>query len=79
MNSIEFLLTANGLLLGFVGYFLKNLHGQFSVVIERVNELYTQHHKEASAASIHRENRSRELDEVRKRIDKLERGPTMSN
>ena len=75
MNSIEILLTANGILLGLVGYFLKDLLGKFSVVIERVNELYTQHHKEASAASIHRENRSREMDEVRKRIDKLERGP----
>ena len=79
MSTSDFLLTANslllalaGILLGFVGYFLKDLHVKFTQLVERVNQLYTELATEATAGRLHRDHKEKELDDLADRVTRLE-------
>lgn len=79
VNNVELLLTVNsallglvGLLLGFVGFFLKDLHRKFSRMVERVNNLYTKLSTEATASTIHRKQEEKEMTTVKGRISRIE-------
>lgn len=50
MDKVQLLLIVNSILLSFlsvlfivIGYFLKDLHKDFKIMVERVNTLYTEH------------------------------------
>jgi cell division protein FtsB len=79
MTTSEFLLTANslllalvGILLGVVGFFLKGLHGKFEQLVERVNQLYTELSTEATTSRLHRDQKTKEMDNLADRVNRLE-------
>jgi hypothetical protein len=79
MSTSDFLLTANslllalvGILLGLVGFFLKDLHGKFTQLVDKVNELYTELATEATAGRLHRDQKDRELGGLSDRVSRLE-------
>ncbi len=86
MDKAEILLIVNSVLLSFVsimfliiGYFLKDLHKDFKQMVERVNNLYSEHKTHVSLSENFEtsvENKvsflQRELRVLSHRCDKLE-------
>lgn len=64
-----------GLLLAFVGFFLRDLHKKFSQLVERVNVLYTQIAQQSTATGFIRERNDEEIDALKERVSRLERRP----
>ena len=80
MNNTETLLIINSILLGFIGilffalsYFLKNLHKDFKLMVEKVNtvhgELYTHLTVFESLTKLFQ----KQIDGLKKRIKQIEK------
>jgi hypothetical protein len=66
------LLALTGIFLGVIGYFLKDLHRKFSVLVDKVNGLATDHSTETGQGRVHRENQEKTLTRLSERVDRLE-------
>lgn len=78
MNT-DLLLTVNsllagltGILLAFVGFFLRDLHRKFSQLVERVNALYTELAQQSTTSRLMHERHGDELKVLADRVSRLE-------
>jgi DNA anti-recombination protein RmuC len=72
MNQLEIILVFNSLLLGIIGYFLKDLHKEFKVLIERVNKIHTDFYSHQQIVETLNAFNEKQIERLEKRIEKLE-------
>jgi DNA anti-recombination protein RmuC len=79
MQTTEILLIINSVLLGIIslmflviGYFLKDLHKDFKMLIERVNKLYTDLYSHIGLFDNISKMFQKQIDSVEKRIGQVE-------
>ncbi len=83
MEKTEILLIINSILLGIVslmflviGYFLKDLHKDFKILIERVNKLYSELYSHINLFDGISKMFQRQIDTLENRINQLEEKKT---
>lgn len=86
MAKLEILLIINSILLGIVslmflviGYFLKDLHKDFKILIERVNKLYSDLYSHINLFDGISKMFQRQIDTLENRIDQLEEKKAKKN
>lgn len=79
MEKTEALLLINSVLLGIIsimflviGYFLKDLHKDFKILIERVNKLYTDLYSHISLFDNISKMFQKQVDSIERRLSQLE-------
>ena len=79
MEKTEILLIINSILLGIIslmflviGYFLKDLHKDFKILIERVNTLYTDLYSHINVFDGISKMFQKQIDNIENRIEQLE-------
>lgn len=79
MEKTEALLLINSVLLGIIsimflviGYFLKDLHKDFKILIERVNKLYTDLYSHINLFDNISKMFQKQVDSIDKRLNHLE-------
>ena len=79
MEKTEILLIINSILLGIIslmflviGYFLKDLHKDFKILIERVNKLYTDLYTHINLFDNISKMFQKQIDTLENRIEHLE-------
>ncbi len=79
MEKTEILLIINSILLGIIslmflviGYFLKDLHKDFKILIERVNKLYTDLYTHINLFDNISKMFQKQIDTLENRIEQLE-------
>lgn len=79
MSQTEILLIVNSslmalvsILLAVIAFFFRDLHRQFKLVIDRVNQLHNQLTDHATRIELHRESFGGEVSELKRRMDRLE-------
>ena len=78
MDMAEILLIVNSVLLSFlsimfliIGYFLKDLHKDFKVMVERVNTLYSEHKTHVSVSQTFDSNIDDKVESLQREVHQL--------
>ena len=79
MDKVQILLLVNSIILSFlsvmfviIGYFLKDLHKDFKIMVERVNTLYTEHNTHVLLSGSFDKNIQNRVSGLYRKVKKLE-------
>jgi response regulator of citrate/malate metabolism len=72
MNQLEIFLLLNSAFLAIIGYFLKDMHREFKILVDRVNKVYTDFYAHQQMMEALKTFYQKQIDQLEKRLEKLE-------
>ena len=78
METEHIFLLFNTLLLGVVGFFLRDLHSQFKKWAGKTQDLHTELTRTATTQKLHQEQTQGDIEELRRRLNEIQEEPDFS-